>query len=146
MSFEYSKNYFYGTINAFAGYRLYSDYQTNSRLPVANIFNWTSWDLSLDYVWRDWTIRVFAPDVKDKQYLQNVRTITQADVLAQDVVTNDLAPLITYAEYNQPRNGGIEIIFEPDIDTLFKKPNFAALKPTFLSKVPLINKIPLISK
>ena len=146
ISFEYSKNYFYGTFNAFAGYRLYSDYQTNSRLPVANIFNWTSWDLSLDYVWRDWTIRVFAQNVKDKQHLQNVRTITQADVLAQDVVTNDLAPLITYAEYSQPRYGGIEIIFKPDVKALFKKPNFAALKPTFLSKIPLINKIPLISK
>lgn len=107
---------------------------------MANIFNWTSWDLSLDYVWRDSIIGVFTQNVKDKQHLQNVRTITQAEVLAQDVVTNDLAPLITYAEYSQPRYGGIEIIFEPDVKALFKKPNFAALKPTFLSKIPLISK------
>lgn len=130
----------------YAGYRLYSDYPTNSRLPVANVFNWTSWDLSLDYVWRDWTIRIFSQNVKDKQHLQNVRTITQADVLAQDVVTNDLAPLITYAEYRLPRYGGVEIIFKPDIKSLIKKPNFGALKPTFLRKIPLINKIPLIRK
>ena len=170
ISFQYSKDYLGGTINTFAGYRLYSDYQTHPVLPVAQILNWTTWDLSIDYVWKHWTVRLFSQNVKNKRYLQNVRNISQAEVWAQNVVTPDFAPLITIGEYNQPRYSGFEIIFRPDVASLLKKakkakkakkpslpranlskvnlpkPNLSKLKPTFLRNIPLINKLPIFKK
>jgi hypothetical protein len=99
---------------AFAAYRYSSDYQTNPLVPIAKVTNFATWDLSIDYDWRDWRFRLFSKNVTDKRYLQHVETHNSAQYTTVDQTTG-VATLFTNAEYNQPRYTGIEITYTPEL-------------------------------
>ncbi len=120
LSALYSFNFAEGTINAYARYQFYDDYQTNPQLNLARVNNYTNWDLSLDYVWQDWTFRLFSQNVNDSRHLRNVVNVTDGDVSALRSGATSSSGLITYAEYNQPRYTGFEIVYRPDLTNLFQ--------------------------
>lgn len=102
-----------GRVHTYAGYRLLGDYQTNPLIPEADVKNWSSWDLSVSYEYKEWLFRLFSNNVKNKEFIQNVDRISQTDILP---VTSGISvpTLITLTEYNQPRYTGIEIIYRPE--------------------------------
>ena len=102
-----------GRLTSYAGYRLYSDYQTYPLLPEGDVKNWSSWDLSLTYEYKDWKFRLFSNNVKNKEFIQNVQNITQTAILPVSAGSTSVPSLITLTEYNQPRYTGIEIVFTP---------------------------------
>jgi iron complex outermembrane receptor protein len=103
-----------GTLHTYAAYRLLKDYQTNSLIPEAEVSNWTAWDLSVAYEWREWQFRLFSKNVKNKEYIQNVNRILQTDILPVGAGSVSVPSLVTFTEYNQPRYTGFEIIYQPD--------------------------------
>lgn len=105
-----------GVVRTYAGYRLFSDYQTYPLLPEAEVKNWTSWDLSVSYEWQEWVFRLFSNNVKNKEFIQNIRQITQTDILPVTAGSTAVPSLITYTEYNQPRYTGLEVIYRPDFN------------------------------
>ena len=115
----YSFDFASGIVNVYAAYRFSDDYQTNPKIPVAKVNNYTTWDFSIDYVWRDWTFRLFSQNVKNKRYLQNVINLNDADVVPIVQGATDASPLVTYAGYNRPRYTGFEVIYTPDLSGLF---------------------------
>jgi iron complex outermembrane receptor protein len=116
----YSFNFASGVINVFAAYSYVDDYQTNPKLPVSNVNNYTEWDMSIDYVWQQWTFRLFSHNLNDKRYLQNAVNLTDADVSPLGPTATGATGLVTYAEYNRPRYTGFEIIYKPDLGKMFK--------------------------
>ncbi len=102
-----------GVMHAYAGYRLLSDYQTNSTIREADVKNWSATDLSLSYEWQDWTFRLFSNNVKNKEFIQNVRLVKQTDIVPVDAALGTVPTLARYAEYRQPRYTGLEIIYRP---------------------------------
>jgi iron complex outermembrane recepter protein len=126
LSFEYSTNLFsdtryQGNFSAYAGYRYYADYQTNATLNVAKVKNWSSWDLSVEYGWHDWTLRLFSQNFNNKRYTQNVRALTTGEFVAMDAATTIPVTLATVSEINQPQYTGLEIIFRPDLTQFLKR-------------------------
>ncbi len=103
-----------GKIGAFFGYRYSSDYQTNSGVTLAKIGNFSTVDLSVEYVWREWSFRLFSQNVKNKRYLQNVQNPSAADVVSLDPATTAPQRLATVAEYNRPRYTGFQVIYQPN--------------------------------
>ena len=101
-------------MRTYAGYRLLSDYQTYPLLPEGEVKNWTSWDLSISYEWKDWVFRLFSNNVKNKEFIQNIQQITQTAILPVNAGGTSVPALITLTEYNQPRYTGLEIIYTPD--------------------------------
>ncbi len=101
-----------GVLSAFAGYRLFSDYQTYPVLPEGDVKNWSAWDLSVSYEYREWLFRLFSNNVKNKEFAQNAGQITQTDILPVEGSTV-VPSLNTFTEYNQPRYTGIEIVYRP---------------------------------
>jgi iron complex outermembrane recepter protein len=116
----YSFNFASGVINIFAGYSFYDDYQTNPEIDVAKVNNYTEWDMSVDYVWRHWTFRLFSHNLNDKRYLQNVVNLNDGDVGALNASATGATGLVTYSEYNRPRYTGLEIIYKPDLRKMFQ--------------------------
>ena len=114
VSAMYSIPYGPGTIHTYAGYRLFSDYQTYTLLPEAKVNNWTSWDLSVSYEWNEWVFRLFSNNVKNKEFIQNIRQVTQTSILPVNSGQTSVPSLITFTEYNQPRYTGLEIIYTPN--------------------------------
>ena len=55
--------------------------------------------------------RLFSKNVKNKEFIQNVGNITQTDILPVSGGRLSVPSLIRYAEYNQPRYTGLEIIY-----------------------------------
>ncbi|MCH7741399.1 MAG: TonB-dependent receptor [Proteobacteria bacterium] len=115
----YSFDFASGIINIYAGYRFSDDYQTNPKILVAKVNNHTTWDFSIDYMWRDWTFRLFSQNVKNKRYLQNVVNLTDADIVPLVQGATNATGLVTFAEYNRPRYTGFELIYRPDLSGLF---------------------------
>ncbi len=115
-SARYSFTYGQGLVHTFAGYRLFSDYQTNPLVVPGKVNNWTAWDLSIAYEWREWMFRLFSKNVKDKRYIQNVAQVAQTDILPVGAGNTGVPGLITSTEYNQPRYTGFEIIYRPDLN------------------------------
>ncbi len=114
-SLRYSHAYGPGTIHTYAGYRLFGDYQTNPEIPIAKVGNWQAWDLSVSYEYKEWLFRLFSNNVKDKRYIQNVTDIMQTHILPVGAGATQVPSLATFAEYNQPRFTGLEIIYRPDL-------------------------------
>ena len=119
LSALYSFDFASGIINIYAGYRFSDDYQTNPKILVAKVNNHTTWDFSIDYMWRDWTFRLFSQNVKNKRYLQNVVNLTDADIVPLVQGATNATGLVTFAEYNRPRYTGFELIYRPDLSGLF---------------------------
>lgn len=103
-----------GTIHVYAGYRLFSDYQTYPLLPEGDVKNWSATDLSISYEYQEWQFRLFSQNVKNKEYIQNVNVVSQTDILPVGAGANAVPSLITHTEYNQPRYTGLEVIYRPD--------------------------------
>lgn len=102
-----------GIMHTYAGYRYFSDYQTNSLIPEADVSNWSAWDLSIGYKWEEWTFRIFSNNVKNKEYIQNVQLVKQTDIVPVDASLGRVPTLNRYTEYRQPRYTGLEIIYTP---------------------------------
>lgn len=113
-SAQYDIPYRSGVFHTYAGYRLFSDYQTNPLIPEAQVNNWTSVDLSISYEWKEWVFRLFSNNVKNKEFIPNVGRITQTAILPVDAGSRNVPSLITYTEYNQPRYTGLEIVYTPE--------------------------------
>jgi iron complex outermembrane receptor protein len=114
LSAEYAIPYGPGIIRTYAGYRLFSDYQTFPLLAEGKVNNWTSWDLSVSYEWKEWMFRLFSNNVKSKEFIQNINSISQTAVLPVPAGNSSVPSLMTITEYNQPRFTGLEIIYRPD--------------------------------
>ena len=120
LSALYSFDFASGIINVYAGYKYTDDYQTNPNIRVAKVHNYTTWDFSIDYVWREWTFRLFSQNVLDKRYLQNIVNLNDADVVPIVQGATNASRLVRFAEYNRPRYTGFEVIYTPDLSSLFK--------------------------
>ena len=119
LSTLYSINFASGVVSFNAVYRFVDDYQTNPLIPIARVNNYSTWDLSVDYRWKEWTFRLFSQNVNDKRYLQNVVNLNDGDIVALNPAASQRSGLVTYSEYNQPRYTGFEIIYKPDLARLF---------------------------
>ncbi|MBD3647718.1 MAG: TonB-dependent receptor plug domain-containing protein [Pseudomonadales bacterium] len=113
ISARYSFPFDEGRIRAWFGYRYSSDYQTNPGVIVAKIGNFSTVDLSIDYLWKAWTFRLFGQNLNDKRYLQNAQNPTAVDIVSMAPGTTAPQPLVTFSEYNRPRLTGIQIIYRP---------------------------------
>lgn len=112
VSSRYSFPYFNGQVNLSAGYRYTNDYQTNPYIPESRVDNATNWDFAAEYVWHDWRFKLFSQNFNDKRYLQNVRRISDSEIVSL-APTRDSQGIVTTAQYNQPRLTGIEITYSP---------------------------------
>jgi len=110
---HYSFPFAIGQIKTYAGYRLLSDYQTYPLLPEGQVHNWSTVDISISYLWEEWTFRLFSNNVKNKGFIQNIQNISQTAILPVNG-RQDVPSLITFTEYNQPRYTGLEIIYRPN--------------------------------
>ncbi len=119
LSALYSFDFASGIVNVYAGYKYSSDYQTNPNIREAKVHNYTTSDFSIDYVWRDWTFRLFSQNVIDNRYLQNVVNVTDADIVPIVQGATNASSLVRFAEYNRPRYTGLEVIYTPDLSNLF---------------------------
>lgn len=121
LSTQYSFNFAEGVINAYAGYKYYSDYHTNnfSRLDIAKVRNYGTWDVSVEYVWHDWTFRLFSQNIRDKRFLMNGDSVVDADIVPLAPTATSPTGLVTHSEYNPIRHSGLELIYRPDISNLF---------------------------
>jgi iron complex outermembrane receptor protein len=104
-----------GRVNLYAGYRFTTEYWTNPYVAAGKIDNFTILDFSAEYVWREWTFRLFSRNANDKRYLTNVINVTDAQITSLPPTTTTELGLNTSAEFNQPEFTGFEIIFEPDL-------------------------------
>ena len=103
VSGRYSMDFYGGILSAYAGYRLNSGYWTDSLVANSEIFNFSTWDLAVDYEWRDVTLRAFSHNVNDKRYLQEATILTEGNV-GPHVPTATLGTgLVQYSGYNQPK-------------------------------------------
>ena len=142
LSGSYIWNLAEGRIQANASYSWISDYRTrrsnitigedvtdddtgqtayvapvSEPIVVGNVNGRGIWNVSIAYLWQDWTVRLFSRNFNNKQYLQNTASISSAYVVTTG--PNDAAtPLFTNSEYSEPRYSGLEFTFQPD----FSKP------------------------
>ena len=142
LSGSYIWNLAEGRIQANASYSWISDYRTrrsnitigedvtdddtgqtayvapvSEPIVVGNVNGRGIWNVSIAYLWQDWTVRLFSRNFNNKQYLQNTASISSAYVVTTG--PNDAAtPLFTNSEYSEPRYSGLEFPFQPD----FSKP------------------------
>ncbi|MBQ76109.1 MAG: hypothetical protein CMQ20_13955, partial [Gammaproteobacteria bacterium] len=115
----YSFDFASGIVNTYAAYRYVNDYQTNSHIQVAKIANYTTWDLSVDYTWREWKFRFFSQNVRNKRYIQNSANLVDADVVPIVSGATNASGLVTFTEFNRPRYSGFEVVYTPDLSNVF---------------------------
>ncbi len=113
LSMHYSFSYGPGLIHTYAGYTLMGDYQTNPLIVESAVHNYTNWDLAVSYEWQAWLFRIFSKNVNNSRHLQNATRVLQTDILAVPAGNTSVPGLITFAEYNQPRYTGFEIVYTP---------------------------------
>ena len=99
----------------YASYRATFEYTSEPQVPAARINQFSMLDLSVDYVWRDWTIRLFSRNLNDKRYLSNVNRPVDAELASLATTFDAAAPIVTTADFNEPEYTGIRIIYVPPI-------------------------------
>ncbi|MCB1645832.1 MAG: TonB-dependent receptor [Pseudomonadales bacterium] len=102
-----------GRVNLFAAYRYQKEYLTNSLEPRSVFYNHTTLDLSVDYLWKEWTFRVFSQNLKDNNQIRNTNSLQTYDVVSLHPAASPQS-IVTWAEYNEPRFSGIKVIYQPD--------------------------------
>ena len=97
-----------GRLKAHLIWRHTEDYTTDPGNARAWVYEFNTTDVSLDYLWRHWTFRLFATNLFDKRTSRNVKSHEVTDFQSiQSPLTN--ATLATSAEYNLPRYTGLEV-------------------------------------
>jgi len=75
--------------------------------------------LSVDYTWREWKVRLFSQNVRNKYYIQYVINLADADVVPIVTGATNASGLVTFTEYNRSRYTGFEVIYTPDLSKVF---------------------------
>lgn len=102
-----------GQFSLFAGYRYVTDYQTQPGLVVAEVPDYTTWDVAVAYAWNDLTVRLFSQNFNDKRFLTNHGTSNNAQVAPISSSASSTTGISTYAEVSSPRYTGLEIVWTP---------------------------------
>jgi len=92
-----------------------SSYVAAAREPITigKVNGHGIWNVSIAYVWQDWTFRIFSRNLNTKRYLQNAASISSDDVVITGPDGEPTA-LFTNSQYNEPRYSGIEITYQPE--------------------------------
>lgn len=98
-----------GRLSFYLAYRYTTDYQTNSLINQAWVHNYGITDISLDYIWNNWTFRFIRTNLRNKRFIRNAANLTDASVVPLDSGTTTPRHLSTSTEYNLPRYSGLEI-------------------------------------
>ncbi|MDZ7684225.1 MAG: hypothetical protein U5O39_03810 [Gammaproteobacteria bacterium] len=104
-----------GTLRFYAGYRHTKEYTSNSIVPAARIRNFSMIDLSVDYIWRDWTFRLFSRNSNGKRFVTNVHRPLASQVVSLAPNTTSTLPIATTGDLDEPEFTGLQVIFVPPL-------------------------------
>ena len=97
-----------GQLQTSLTWRHTDDYITDPGNPNSWVYEHNITDLSLDYQWQGWGLRLFVTNLFNKRFIRNVSNpkFPDFEVVSQSEPLDSLA---TTAEYNQPRYTGLEL-------------------------------------
>ena len=111
LSLLYRLPYSQGRFTLYAGYRFTTSYWSNPHIPAGQVSTFTIMDLSVDYDWRNWKVRLFSQNINDRRYLTNAQQTRESQVASLDPTTTIDQGLMTTTGYSRPRFNGIEVIY-----------------------------------
>ena len=113
LSGEYVFPYWEGEFTFFADYQYMTDYRSNPRHVLGNVRSHTIWNVSLQYNWRQYQLRLFSQNLNDKRHIVNVDQQFDAEFTSLLSTFTSTQGIATVADVNQPRYTGIEFVWIP---------------------------------